>query len=149
MPSGLFSMQHEMEWKMSLNEEGESEVLSETPWIVLSTTYDVEMWIEHQNRRLQKYAESSRPERCGLRFRLDQGGSFYLHSMQDGTLILDLSDEAAWITPLLVAATHVAPPQGMRWQLPGECLVQLVLGLSPLLAATAFVTDHDYGIRRW
>ncbi|GGC06776.1 hypothetical protein GCM10007205_15030 [Oxalicibacterium flavum] len=130
-------------------ENEENRPLLERPWIVLRTTYDVETWIDHQNRHLQRHAVGSRLERCGLCFRLEQGGSLYLHTTQEGDVVLDVPQEAEWVAPLIVAATQIAQPAKQWWTIPGDRLTQLVLGLSPLIAATAIVTDHDFGIRRY
>lgn len=118
--------------------------LSPRPWIVLKTTYDVEMWIEHQNRYLQRVANKHRPERCGLRFTLEAGGVLYLHTTQEGVVLLDVPEEAQWVSPLLTAATGMRAPNGQVWMLPPELLTQLVLGLSPLLSTTSLVVDHDF-----
>jgi len=134
---------------MSLYDDDDSEPLHERPWIVLATTYDVETWIDHQNRHLQRHAAGHRPERCGLCFRLEQGGILYLHTTPDGDVVLDVPEEVAWVSPLIVAATQIAQPPTQLWPIPGDCLTQLVLCLSPLIAATAIVTDHDFGIRRY
>ncbi len=134
---------------MSLYDDDGSESLRERPWIVLTTTYDVETWIDHQNRHLQRHAAGCRPERCGLCFRLEQGGILYLHTTPDGDVVLDVPEDVAWVSPLIVAATQIAQPTTQLWPIPGDRLTQLVLGLSPLIAATAIVTDHDFGIRRY
>ena len=133
---------------MANHDDDEFDPATERPWIVLKTTYDVETWIDHQNRHLQRHAGKSKPERCGLCFHLTLGGTIYLHTTQEGDVLLDVPEEAAWVAPALTAATGVAPPQGQIWALPGDVLTQLVLGLSPLIAATDIVTDHDFRPRR-
>ncbi|WP_293777983.1 hypothetical protein [uncultured Oxalicibacterium sp.] len=118
--------------------------LNPRPWIVLKTTYDVEMWIEHQNRYLQSVAGKHRPERCGIAFMLEAGGVLYLHTTQEGVVLLDVPEEAEWVAPLLTAATGIDAPNGQVWLLPSDLLTQLLLGLSPLLSATSLVVDHDF-----
>jgi len=127
----------------------ETESVRERPWIALTTTYDVEAWIDHQNRELQRYAADSRPERCGLCFRLLQGGSLYVHTTMDGEVVLDVPDDATWVVPLITAVTSMPQPATQWWRIPADCLTQLVLGLSPLIAATCAVKNHDFGMRHY
>ncbi|GGI19902.1 hypothetical protein [Oxalicibacterium faecigallinarum] len=130
-------------------EDEEFDSTTERPWIVLKTTYDVETWIDHQNRHLQRHAGKSKSERCGLSFHLALGGTIYLHTTQEGDVVLDVPEDAAWVAPAIAAATGGAMQQGQRWHLPADVLTQLVLGLSPLIAATDIVTDHDFQIRKF
>jgi hypothetical protein len=56
--------------------------------------------------------------------------------------------EAAWAAPLVSAATGAAAPKGQIWVLLDEVLTQLVLGLSPLIASSRLVLEHDFRIRK-
>lgn len=124
----------------------------ERPWIVLKSTYDVEMWIDHQNRQIQQRigtAPGNRVSGYGLSFRLTEGGEIFMHTTTEGIVLLDVTPEADWIAPLIVAATQATAPSGQIWTLPVESLTQLVVGLSGLIATTRIVTDHDFRIRRY
>lgn len=134
------------------DEDNRMEEPVERPWIVLKSTYDVEMWIDHQNRQIQQRignVMSSRVNGYGLCFRLTAGGEIFMHTTAEGIVLLDVTPEAEWIVPLIVAATQAAAPSGQIWTLPVESLTQLVVGLSGLIATTRIVTDHDFRIRKY
>jgi hypothetical protein len=63
--------------------------------------------------------------------------------------VLDVTEEAAWVAPLIMAAARVqeAPP-GRLWVLPDDKLVQLMIGLSGLIASSILVVGHNFGLRR-
>jgi hypothetical protein len=134
------------------DEDSRMEEPVERPWIVLKSTYDVEMWIDHQNRQIQQRignAMSSRVSGYGICFRLTEGGEIFMHTTAEGIVLLDVTPEAEWIAPLIVAATQAPAPKGQIWTLPVESLTQLVVGLSGLIATTQIVTDHDFRIRKY
>lgn len=120
----------------------------ERPWIVLKTTYDIEAWIDQFNRTLQRFPPSANANGYGICFRLCHGGEIFMHTTQDGMVLLDITDEAAWIAPVIAAATGVAAPQSSIWQLPSDTLTQLLFGLSSLIASTRMVVQHDYRIKK-
>lgn len=121
----------------------------ERPWIVLSTTYDVEAWIDNYNRELQLHVDPKKqPNGHGICFGLEHGGEVYLHTTQDGDILLDVTPEAEWVAPLIAAAAQVAQPASQIWPVPGDRMTQLILGLSPLIATTRIVINHDYRIRK-
>lgn len=120
----------------------------ERPWIVLSTTYDVEAWIDQFNRDLQQAVKKPHAGRHGICFRLGHGGEIFLQTSGEGEVLLDVTPEAAWVTPVIVAATGCNPPASQLWPLPGERLTELLLGLSSLIEATRIVVDHDFRIRK-
>ncbi len=122
--------------------------LRECPWIVLTSTYDVEAWIDHFNRDLQQVVQKPHAGRHGICFRLIHGGELYLHTTTEGDLLLDVTPEAEWVTPVIAAATGLQPPPARLWPLPGERLTQMLLGLTSLIAATRIVIDHDFRIRK-
>ena len=113
------------------------------PWTSLETPQDVELWIEEHNRTMQ---ELVKPQETGIgvRFTLAVGGELYLQTTADA-LILDVDPEAAWIAPLLMAATGAEQPAGRIWVLPDDKLVQLMLGLSSLIESSLIVTGHNFG----
>jgi len=121
----------------------------ERPWIVLKTTYDVEAWIDHYNRELQRTVEKNNAGGYGICFRLEHGGEIFLHTMPEGDILLDVTPEAEWIAPVISAATGVPAPGKQIWALPGHTLTQLVLGLSSLIAATRIVLQHDFKIKKF
>jgi hypothetical protein len=121
----------------------------ERPWIVLNTTYDVEAWIDSYNSDLQRAIRSPNAKGYGICFRLTEGGEIYLHTDQEGDILLDVTPDAEWVAPLITAATRVAAPHSQIWALPGHTLTQLVLGLSSLIATTRIVTSHQFRTKKF
>ncbi len=119
------------------------------PWIVLKTSYDVEAWIDHYNRDLQQCIQKPNATGYGICFCLAHGGEIFMHTNNDGDVLLDLTPEAEWAAPVISAATQLASPASRIWALPGDTLTQLVLGLSPLIASTRIVLRHDFKIRKY
>lgn len=122
------------------------------PWIVLQNVHEVETWIETYNRELQAVVWRNKLNAVnagqGICFALELGGEIYLHTTSEGQLLLDVSEEAAWVTPVISAATNVAPPAGTVWVLPPDTLTQLILGLSGMIATSQFVLKHEYRINK-
>lgn len=114
------------------------------PWIDLVTTYDVEAWIDSYNRDLQQVVKKDSTSGYGICFFLELGGEIYLHTTQEGDILLDVTEDAAWVTPLIEAITGVTPPSSQIWTIRGDKLTQLVLGMSKLIAATRLVVSHVY-----
>lgn len=119
------------------------------PWIVLKTTYDVETWIDHQNRSIQQLGKSSKAGGWGICFGLSEGGEIFMHTTAEGDVLLDVTPEADWVAPLLAAATQVEVPNTQIWALPGDRLTQLVFGLSSLIATTRLVVEHNFNLRKY
>ena len=115
------------------------------PWTVLETPQDVELWIDEHNRALQELVKPTETG-VGICFTLAEGGNIYMQTTDDA-VILDVEPEADWIAPLINAATGAEPPRGQVWVLPDDRLVQLILGLSTLVASTTLVTGHPFGAR--
>lgn len=118
------------------------------PWSGLETLADVELWIEEHNQALQQHI---RPNESGygVCFTLAEGGEIYLQTTQDGHLVLDVTEEASWVAPLIMAAARVQEaPAGRLWVLPDDKLVQLMIGLSGLIASSILVVGHNFGLRR-
>lgn len=115
------------------------------PWISLETPQDVELWIDEHNQSLQ---ENIGPQETGygVCFTLAEGGNIYLHTAADA-IILDVDPDARWVAPLIVAATHTEEPRSQLWVLPDDKLVQLIIGLSCLVASTTLVVGHHFGSR--
>jgi len=113
------------------------------PWIHLETPQDVELWIDEHNRAMQ---ELIRPQETGygVCFTLAEGGNVYMQTAEDA-VVLDVEPDASWIAPLIVAATGAEPPPGQYWLLPADKLVQLIIGLSSLVASTTLVVGHRFG----
>jgi hypothetical protein len=121
-----------------------SELQPTRPWIALGSTYDVEAWIDNYNRDLQQAVRKDNAKGYGICFLLELGGEIYLHTTAEGDILLDVTEEAAWVAPVISAATSVAPPSSSVWALPGTTLTQLILGLSGLISATRIVLSHTY-----
>lgn len=114
------------------------------PWTALETPADAELWIEEHNLALKEHIGPNETG-YGVCFNLAEGGEIYMQTTQDGAVLLDLSSEAEWVSPLIVAVARVEPPAGALWVLPDDKLVQLIIGLSGLIASTILVAGHDFG----
>jgi len=127
------------------------------PWIHLDSSGDVEGWIESYNRDLRRTLNPNEVQSQsfglsqgqGICFVLAAGGEIYLHTTGDGDVLLDVTPEAEWATPVIAAATGTAPPPSQIWALPAAALTQLVMGLSMLIESTRIVTRHDFRKRRY
>ena len=113
------------------------------PWTPLETPQDVELWVDAHNRSMQELVKPQETG-VGVRFTLAAGGDVYLQTTADA-VILDVDPEAAWIGPLIMAATGAEQPAGRFWVLPDDKLVQLMLGLSTLIECSLIVTGHNFG----
>ncbi|WP_422999900.1 hypothetical protein [Undibacterium sp. JH2W] len=118
--------------------------LQEHPWISLETALDVEAWMDLQHRELQQALGDKPTTGQGICLSLVHGGQLYLHTNSDGDVLLDLTEEALWVTPVLTAVTRTPPPRGQVWALPGHVLIQLLLGLNSLIASSRLVLRHQY-----
>ncbi|GAA4025420.1 hypothetical protein [Actimicrobium antarcticum] len=130
------------------DEERAGATLQERPWTVLETIVDVDAWIDGLNRDLHAVIRKQPVSNPGVCFRLTEGGEIYLHTNGDGDVLLDVTEEADWVTPLISAATQVAAPAASLWILPGHVLTQLVLGLSPLVETTRLVLQHEFRTKK-
>ncbi|WP_426194063.1 hypothetical protein [Massilia sp. DWR3-1-1] len=115
------------------------------PWTALETPQDVELWIDEHNQSLQEHI-APQETGYGVCFTLAVGGKVFMQTTGDA-IFLDVEADAAWIAPLLTAATGAQPPAGQLWVLPEDRLVQLVLGMSPLIATTTLIVGHRFGSR--
>ena len=70
-----------------------------------------------------------------------------MQTSADGAVILDLTLEAEWIAPLIAAAAQVEPSASSLWILPDDKLIQLLLGLSSLIATSTLVVGHHFGVK--
>lgn len=117
------------------------------PWSGLETPADVELWIAEHNLSMQENI-AKHETGYGVCFTLAVGGEIYLQTTQDGALVLDVTDDAAWVAPLIMAAAQVEQPVGSLWVLPDDKLIQLMIGLSSLIATSQLVVGHNFGVRR-
>jgi hypothetical protein len=117
------------------------------PWEHLETPHDVEVWIEEHNQSMQ---QNIRPGETGygVCFTLAEGGDIYMQTSSDGAVILDVTPDAEWVSPLLAAVSQSEAPSSSLWILPDDKLIQLVLGLSSLVASTTLVVGHQFGTRQ-
>lgn len=117
-------------------------------WQGLETPADVELWIEEHNLSLQQHIGKTETG-YGVCFTLAEGGEIYMQTTQDGALVLDVTPDAQWVAPLIMAAARTdEAPQGSLWVLPDDKLVQLMIGLSGLIASSILVVGHNFGLRR-
>ncbi|HEY4072716.1 MAG TPA: hypothetical protein VGM52_06405 [Herbaspirillum sp.] len=119
------------------------------PWIVLRDTYDVEAWIANYNWELQAAIVNPKLGGYGICFYLSEGGEVFLHTNGEGDIVLDVTPEAEWVTPLLTAVTGHPAPAGQIWALPAEVLTQLIFGLNSLIGNSRLVLQHDFRIRKY
>ena len=124
------------------------EEIAERPWIHLTNTHDIEAWIDNYNWNLQRHVKQGNAAGAGICFRLTHGGEIFLHTTSEGEVVLDVTPDAEWATPVLTAATGVAAPGSQIWQLPIDVLTQLVLGLSGLIASSRVVIDHQFTTKK-
>ncbi|MES2535684.1 MAG: hypothetical protein V4632_07400 [Pseudomonadota bacterium] len=122
---------------------------SARPWIDLRTSHDVEAWIDSYNRSLQQFAVKANATGYGICFGLEAGGDIFMHTDSEGNVLLDVTPEAEWVTPVITAATHVRGTGSRIWALPGDTLTQLVLGLSSLIATSTIVLSHPFKISKF
>ncbi len=120
----------------------------------MTSAQEAEAWIERLNHELQEIerarhaASAPRYDRGhGVCLTLTHGGELCLHTNADGDILLDVSNDADWVAPLIVAATGAQPPRGALWIIPGERLTQLVLGLNSLIESERLVLRHNFRSR--
>jgi hypothetical protein len=132
---------------MQQNNDSGAPRFKPVPWMALQNAADVELWIEEHNRSMQDHI-GRHETGYGVCFTLAEGGEIYLQTSPDGAVILDVTPEAAWVAPLIAAVARVEPPQGALWVLPDDKLIQLMIGLSSLIASSMLVVGHPFGRRR-
>jgi hypothetical protein len=129
------------------NEDNDEGRAKPRPWIALTTTYDVEAWIDHYNRELKRAMETRSCDGYGICFILAEGGEIFMHTTAEGDVLLDVTPDAEWVTPVIAAATQVNGPLNSHsqiWTLPGDTLTQLILGLGSLISQTRLVYQHTF-----
>jgi hypothetical protein len=115
------------------------------PWIALQTPQEVEAWIDEHNQCLNELI-GPQETGVGVCFTLTEGGNVYLQTSGDA-VFLDVDPDAQWIAPLISAATQTEAPPSQLWILPDDKLIQLILGMSSLVASTTLVSGHNFGAR--
>lgn len=115
------------------------------PWIPLSSPQEVELWIDDHNRALTEHI-GPQESGFGVCFTLAEGGNIYMQTLDDA-VVLDVDEDAAWVAPLIEAVSATEAPRGRIWVLPADRLVQLIIGLSTLVATTTLVSGHRFGTR--
>lgn len=114
------------------------------PWLHLLTPEEAGAWIDNFNRDLQQALPQGNASGYGVCFSLAEGGDIFLHTTQEGYVLLDVTPEAQWAAPVIAAAAHITPPDTQIWHFPDDRLIQFVLGLSMLVASTTMVLQHDF-----
>lgn len=129
------------------DEDGAPPRFRPRPWEPLESPHDAELWIEEHNLALR---ELIRPGETGygVRFTLAAGGDIHMQTSPDGAVVLDVSNDAEWVAPLLMAAAGVDHPGSSLWILPDDKLIQLVLGLSTLVESSTLVVGHPFGLKQ-
>ena len=120
------------------------------PWKALSTIADVEQWVIEYDQDLQRHlGERQAGGGHGICFTLVDASEIYLHTNGDGDIVLDVTSDAAWAAPVILAATGVATPTGQIWLLAGDLLTQLILGLNSLIVSSRIVLSHAFRARKY
>lgn len=114
------------------------------PWTHLLTAFEAEAWIDCCNYDLQQCIPQAGASGCGVCFSLAAGGDIFLHTTQEGIVLLDVTPDAQWAAPVIAAAADIAQPDTQIWHFPDDKLIQFVLGLSSLVASTTMVLQHDF-----
>lgn len=105
--------------------------------------------MELNNQELQKLIGNRTTQGQGICFNLSLGGEIYFHTNQDGDILLDVSSEAQWATPVITACSQVVAPRGQIWCLPQHTLIAVIMGLNPLIASSRLVTQHAFRIQKF
>jgi hypothetical protein len=131
-----------------MNTSEETSLHQQHPWISLETPAEIEGWMELNNQELQKLIGNKPTSGQGICLYLSHGGEIYFHTNSDGDILLDVTEDATWIAPVISACTQVNPPRGQIWLLPQHVLIGLLLGLNPLIASSSLVVHHAYRIQK-
>lgn len=121
-------------------------------WLTLQNELEAEAWLQLQNHELHEQLIAAKlfPQSLslnqgqGIAFQLVHGGEIICHTNSDGDILLDVSEDADWCNPVISACTGVVKPAGRIWLLPADVLIQLVLGLNSLIAASCLVIQHRF-----
>lgn len=117
-------------------------------WMHLLTPYEAEAWIANANQALLQYVPQANAAGYGFCFSLAEGGDIFLHTTAEGTVLLDVTPDAQWAAPVIAAAANVAQPDSQIWHFPDDKLIQLVLGISSLVASSTMVLRHDFSLKK-
>lgn len=141
-----------------MNPTKEPSAQGEHPWVMLETPAELEGWMELNNQELQKLIGDQAPQQLqqfqqtqqgqGICLTLLHGGEIYFHTNSDGDVLLDVTPEAEWVAPVITACTKIPAPKGQIWLLPQHVLMQLLMGLNPLIASSRLVLKHAYRLHR-
>jgi hypothetical protein len=115
-------------------------------WLVLESLQEIEAWMDLHDRELRKLLAETAGQKQGqgICFALTHGGEIYLHTNEDGDVMLDVTQAASWVSPVISAATGVAAPSGQYWLLPHASLIPLIMGLNSLIDSSRLVVSHRY-----
>lgn len=114
------------------------------PWIPLENYAELEGWMELNNQELQQLIGNKPSDGQGICLNLLHGGEIFFHTNSDGDVLLDVTPDAAWVTPVITACTKIEAPRGQIWLLPQHVLSQLLMGLNPLIASSCLVLKHAF-----
>jgi hypothetical protein len=116
-------------------------------WVSLESPQDVEAWMDLHDRELKKLLDhqpGSIGNGCGACFSLIHGGEIFMHTNSDGDILLDVTPEAQWVSPVICACTGAQAARGQIWILPQHVLIELILGLNSLIASSKLVLRHEF-----
>jgi hypothetical protein len=129
-----------------------------TPWLEVHSISELEAWIALQNQELQEFLSDAKPNSSsqtygqsygqsqgqGICLLFELGGTLHIHTNTHGELLLDQSEDALWLTPVISAACQTPAPKGRIWRVSEDYLVKLLMGLNPLISSTQLVLQHKF-----
>lgn len=120
-------------------------------WQPLEGVDDAEVWVANSNLELNYLLEQQGglPNGQGICLTLTLGGEIYVHTTSEGITLLDVTDEASWATAIITACTSAVAPRGQYWILDENSLVQLIMGLNPLIDHYRIVLSHEFRVARY
>ncbi len=120
-------------------------------WVALDGVDDAEVWIANTNLELNYFLENDHkagvPNGPGVCLQLALGGEIYVHTTGEGMTVLDVTEAAEWIEPVVAACGARRQGRGRIWVMPENSLVQLLLGLNELISSYRIVIQHEFGLR--
>ncbi len=117
-------------------------------WLVLESIQEIEAWMDLHDRELRKLLADSPGQGYGVCFALLHGGEIFMHTNEAGEVLLDVLEEASWVSPVISAATGAPAPAGQIWMLPQAALMPLIMGLNTLISSSRLVASHRFKGKR-
>lgn len=133
--------------------EPDQDSAQQRPWTRLDGVDDAEVWIANTNLELNFFLENDRSagvaEGQGVCLHLELGGEIFVHTTGEGMTVLDVTDAAEWVEPVVQACGATRRGNGRLWVMPENSLIQLLMGLNELIASYSVVMQHRFGLARY